>query len=272
MKGVVRLHSRSLGPNIVLFTSALLSFLVFSVVALVPAASAQPPIHVTFDNDEVGKVPAGWIPHNGNPEEIYSVRVEGTKKYLHADARGTGVQLGHELKWSLKELPVVAWTWRPVLFPVSSDERRKAGDDSVLAVYVLFGRLPFVSAIKYVWSDTLPVGMVLDSPFYGGTKMIVVENGRSLTGKWTTERRDVLADYHRLFGNGDAPEAAGIAVLTDADNTNSHSIGDYGDLTIMAAESTSSSQKISATHPQSPTSSFRCRARARSARAARFWT
>jgi hypothetical protein len=254
----------------VFFQLVTLSFVI--IVSLGSSAFAQPPIHITFDGDEEGRTPVGWISRNGSPEGVYTVKAEGTKKFLHADARRTGVQLGREKKWSPKELPVIEWNWRPVLFPLSSDERKKASDDSVLAVYVLFGRPPFVSAIKYVWSDTLPVGMCFDSPFYGKTKMLIVENGRSSSGKWTTERRDILADYHRLFGNGEAPEATGIAVLTDSDNTNSHSIGDYGDITITASDSASSAQKISPSSFRLPGSSNHHRARTRSTKTSIFWT
>ena len=67
-----------------------------------------------------------------------------------------------------------------------------------------------------------------------GMTVIVLERGDAFLGKWVSEKRDVLADYHRLFGgNGDAPVARGIAILTDADNTASRASGDYGDIDIL---------------------------------------
>jgi hypothetical protein len=45
---------------------------------------------------------------------------------------------------------------------------------------------------------------------------------------WITERRDVLADYRRLFGENKSSVARGIAILTDSDNTHSRAVGDYG--------------------------------------------
>jgi len=64
--------------------------------------------------------------------------------------------------------------------------------------------------------------------------MVVLESGEALAGKWVIERRDVLADYHRLFGDPEnAPVARGIAILTDADNTASRASGDYGDIDIL---------------------------------------
>jgi len=100
-------------------------------------------------------------------------------------------------------------------------------------VYVVFGGWPIPSSIKYVWSDTLPVGETFDSPHSSKTKVVVVRSGRSMIGKWVTEERNVLADYRGLFGEGENnPTAKGIALLTDSDNTNTRAVGDYSDITI----------------------------------------
>ena len=81
------------------------------------------------------------------------------------------------------------------------------------------------------------MGTSLDSPFFSRTKFVVLESGQGLQGRWVTERRDVLADFHRLFGEGEtAPAARGIGLLTDADNTNSRAIGDYGDMEMLGAD------------------------------------
>jgi len=205
--------------------------------AWLPAAKAQPVIHISFEGSEVGKPPTGWASRNGSAAEVYSARSEGGKTFLHADARGSAVQIGHEIAWSLKELPFLEWQWRAVLFPLNGDERRKATNDSVLGLYVVFGRWPFIKAIKYIWSESLPVDTSLDSPFSSRTKIVVIESGQGLAGRWVTERRDVLADFHRLFGDGEtAPAARGIGLLTDADNTNSRAIGDYGDMEMLGAD------------------------------------
>jgi hypothetical protein len=202
-----------------------------------PAAIAQPPIRIAFEGCEVGKPPIGWRSRIGNAAEVYSVLSEGSKKFLHADARGTAIGIGRDLTWQLKELPLMEWQWRAILLPKNGDERKKATDDSVLGLYVIFGQWPFIKAIKYIWSQSLPVGTSLNSPYSSGTKVVVLQSGPGLAGQWVTERRDVLADFHRLFGHEElAPCAKGIAVLTDADNTNSRAIGDYGEIGIIGAD------------------------------------
>ena len=193
---------------------------------------AQSPINIVFRADEIGKFPSDWISmDNSSAHNVYSVQEEGKKEFIHADSKGSRVQIGYEKKWTLKEFPILQWKWRAVLFPTGTDEREKNKNDSVLGLYVVFGHFPFIKAIKYIWSDTLPVGASFNSPYAKNTKIIVIQSGRTLMGTWIQERRDVLFDFQQLFGEGEKnPIASGIAILTDSDNTNSHAIGDYADI------------------------------------------
>jgi hypothetical protein len=199
---------------------------------------AQSPINLSFGADEIGKFPSGWLSLDGtNAARVYSVQAEGEKKLLHADSKGSAIQIGYSKKWALKEFPVLQWQWRAVLFPVGSNEQEKSRNDTVLGLYVVFGNWPFIRTIKYIWSDTLPVGLSFNSTFAKGTKIIIVRSGRSLMGTWVKEKRDVLSDYHQLFGEGDKnPVASGIAVLTDSDHTNSAAIGDYADIMVLGPD------------------------------------
>jgi hypothetical protein len=197
--------------------------------------SAQALIDLNFEGDEVGKFPSGWSSRDKeNMIRVYTVQTEGANKFLHADSRGISVQIGYEKKWELNHFPSLRWRWRAQTFPEGTNEREKSGNDNVLAVYVVFGGWPIPSSIKYVWSDTLPVGEILDSPHSSKTKVVVVRSGRSMIGKWVTEERNVLADYRSIFGEEEKnPAAKGIALLTDSDNTNTRAVGDYGEITIF---------------------------------------
>jgi hypothetical protein len=195
---------------------------------------AQTPIQITFNGDEVGKFPSGWISRDQqNMTKVYSVQAEGEKKFLHADANTLSIQISYEKKWNMGDYPILRWSWRAVIFPDASNEKIKSGNDSVLGLYVIFSGLPSVKAIKYIWSDTLPVGATFNSPYSSGTKMIVIRSGRELAGTWVVEERNVLSDYERLFGKETKRQVAqGIAILTDSDNTNSRAVGDYAEISI----------------------------------------
>jgi hypothetical protein len=194
------------------------------------------PINITFKANEIGKFPSGWTSMNGNgAAKIYSIKAEGEHTFLHADAPAMAVQIGIEQSWSLKDLPMLQWQWRAVLFPDSTNEREKNRNDSVLAIYVAFGHLPFINTIKYIWSETLPAGATFTSPTSSNTKIIVIRSGRVQTNAWITEKRDVFSDYKQLFGEKEKdPVATGIVILTDADNTGTHAIGDYGYIQILS--------------------------------------
>jgi hypothetical protein len=195
---------------------------------------AQPLIHINFEGDEVGKFPSAWVSRDQkNCTKVYSVQAEGEKKFLRADACNVSVQISYPKKWDIRDYPMLRWSWRAITFPTGSNERIKSGADSVLGIYVVLSGLPFVTAIKYIWSDILPIGATFDSPYSSGTKIVVVRCGRALAGRWVTEECNVLSDYERFFGKGGKrPVAQGIAILTDSDDTNSRAIGDYADISI----------------------------------------
>jgi hypothetical protein len=197
---------------------------------------AQVLFHLNFASDEVGKFPAGWSSRDEeNKGSVYSIQAEDGHRFLHADARAMSVQMGYEKKWEVKDFPILRWRWRARIFPEGTDERKKSGNDNVLSVYVVFGGWPIPRAIKYVWSDTLSAGTVLDSPHSGKTKIIVVRSGREGKGKWVEEERDVLADYLRLWDESQtSPTARGILLLTDSDSTQTRASGDYEDISVLS--------------------------------------
>jgi len=201
-----------------------------------PSLFAQSLFTVNFENDEVGKIPAGWSSRDReNMGRVYSVQSEDGHRFLHADARGISVPIGQERAWNPKEFPILRWRWRALVFPEGTDERKKSGNDNVLSVYVVFGGWPIPRSIKYTWSDTLPAGTIFDSPLSGRTRIIVVRSGRSMAGNWVAEERDVLVDYRSLFGEEEkSPSARGILLLTDSDDTMTRAAGDYDDITVAA--------------------------------------
>jgi hypothetical protein len=195
------------------------------------ALAANLPIDLALHNYEIGRLPAGWKAlDTGSAGKVYTVQIEMGKRFIHADSRGTKDQIGYETRWPLREFPILQWQWRAMLFPQNSDEREKGRNDSVLGLYVIFGHFPFIKTIKYIWSDILPAGSSFPSPYSSTTRIMVLRSGRTQQGIWVTERRDVLADYLQIYGDGEKnPLATGIGLLTDSDDTRSRSIGDYAE-------------------------------------------
>ncbi len=182
----------------------------------------------------VGEFPEDWRPKEERAREIYKVLEEGGLRFVRATAEGTGLQMGLEFDWDLATHPVLAWKWRPRVFPTGADERQSGKNDSVLGVYAVFPHSPVtVKTVKYVWSAAAPVGAAATAS-RGLTRMLVLRSGTPADTGWVEEAVDVAADYRRLVG--EAPRRPrGIALLTDADDTRSRAVGDYAAFRVCPA-------------------------------------
>jgi hypothetical protein len=191
-----------------------------------PAAGTDCVALEDFSRGPIGGFPADWKPRKEEGRTVYSIREENGRRFLHALARGLGIQAGREVSWSLDAYPILAWSWRPVEFPRGGDERRSRTNDSALAVYAVFpGSHVSVKSLKYIWSRVVPVGTHLTSSA-GNTQVRVLRSGIDALGRWVDEQVNVREDYQRYFGI-EPPRPAGIAVLTDSDETGSSARGDY---------------------------------------------
>lgn len=194
-----------------------------------PASAAEPVCVVIddFQQGTVGAFPHGWKPRKDAGRRVYSVQEQGPMRFLRAVAQDVGIQAGYEFSWDLGTDPVLAWSWRVRRFPDRADERNSLRNDSALAVYAVFPLSSFaVKAIKYIWSERVPVGTHLTSN-RGLTQVRVLRSGPEPRGEWVHEQVNVAEDYRRYFADGEPPRPVGIAVLTDADDTRSRAEGDY---------------------------------------------
>jgi hypothetical protein len=85
-----------------------------------------------------------------------------------------------------------------------------------------------------VWDTQLPPGTVLDNAFTRRMRYVVVENGTSGLDRWIAERRDIGADFMRVFGSECpiVPPVIGVSVGADADSTQGHSVAYVTDLSL----------------------------------------
>jgi hypothetical protein len=181
-----------------------------------------------FSKAKVGEFPADWKARKDAGKTIYAVQEEGGKRFLHAATKDAGIQAAKQFDtWDLGKYPVLAWSWRPIEFPEGADERRSKTNDSALAVYAVFPHSPVtVKSLKYIWSAVVPKGTRL-SDSKGLTQVRVLETGTAKKGDWVEQRVNVREDYKKSFNESETPKPAGIAILTDADDTKSSSQGDY---------------------------------------------
>ncbi|MDP2703230.1 MAG: DUF3047 domain-containing protein, partial [Candidatus Rokubacteria bacterium] len=132
---------------------------------LAAPAGAQECIAVeNFSKGKVGEFPLDWKPRKDAGREVYSVQEKDGLRFLHAIAKGLGIQAAKPYEWDPKAYPVLAWSWRPVGFPAGSDERQSKTNDSAVSVYAVFPHTPWsVKSLKYIWSAVVPVGTRLSA-------------------------------------------------------------------------------------------------------------
>jgi Protein of unknown function (DUF3047) len=213
---------------------ARLAIALLALAALAAPAAAQDCLTIeNFAKGKVGEFPPDWKVREDAGREVYSIQEMDGIRFLRALAKNLGIQAAKQYEWDLKAYPMLAWSWRPAQFPKGSDERESGTNDSAVAVYALvpYSRIRGPKAVKYIWSEKVPVGTRLKSNF-GLTQVRVLRSGVPAKPEWVEERVNVLEDYKQYFGETDMPKPAGIAVLTDSDDTKSIAQGDYANFRV----------------------------------------
>lgn len=235
--------------------------------AVCGAAQAQPAASAWltgFSGAAPGPAPESWhfttLPHK-NPTTFEVVRQDG-KSVLKVQADDSYGNLVHPVRVALDGGASLAWRWRVERFVAGADLRSRSGDDGAAKLCVFFAlptdRLPFGERTRlalarsatgedvpsetlcYVWDEKEAKNTVLPNAFTRRIRMWVLESGPAGSGAagWRGERRNLLADYQRAFGDeagGLQPDIVGVAVSADADNTAGHGLAFFGDLEMQGA-------------------------------------
>lgn len=106
---------------------------------------------------------------------------------------------------------------------------------SELLLLVTGEEMPYASLI-YVWANEHPPGTVIRDPRSDRIRYLVLEQGTQNLRQWVHHRRDIHADYRHVFG--EAPgTVAGLAIMTDTDNTRTQARGVFGPVTLNTLDS-----------------------------------
>ena len=172
----------------------------------------------------------GWRAKSFKGETEYRLVEEQGRRVLRAESHASASGLYREIPIDLTRTPYLRWSWRVDNVLAGVDERSKAGDDYAARVYVVVsGGLAFwrTRSLVYVWSSNQPVGSTWNNAFTPNARVIAVRSGKA--GGWFEERRDVRADFRRLFGD-DIAGLDAVAIMTDTDNSGQAAVAWYGDI------------------------------------------
>lgn len=208
----------------------------FALLALAPLAlfAVAPRVDVGRFSD--GRLD-GWETKKFHGETRYTLMDSEGRRVLAAESRASASGLYKKMRIDLAQTPYLYWSWKiEHTFGERVDETTKAGDDYPARVYMVFsGGVLFwrTQALNYVWASNRPEGSNWPNAYTANAHMLAVRSGGARAGQWVHERRDVRADYRRLFG-GDVRYVDAVALMTDTDNTGGMAKAYYGDIYFAA--------------------------------------
>ncbi|MGE0621185.1 MAG: DUF3047 domain-containing protein [Pseudomonadales bacterium] len=179
---------------------------------------------------------SGWQAQRFQGETEYTFETVDGRLGLRASSDGTASGLVRRLTVDLTRTPYLEWWWRVQDVPEGVDERSRSGDDYAARVYVIVsGGLAFwrTRSLVYVWSSNQPIGSTWDNAFTSNARVMALRSGDRDAGRWVLERRNLVADFRQLFGDGIA-EIDAVAIMTDTDNSGQSATAWYGDVTFVA--------------------------------------
>jgi len=197
----------------------------------ISVSAGTPPLVIDDFERELG---TEWSVKSFKGETGYQVISDNGNRVLQADSRGTASGLVRKIDLDPRTLPILSWRWKVAGTIPQGDERTKAGDDYAARVYVIFPHwfFPKTRTLNYIWANRLPQGEFLPNAYTGNAVMVAVESGPEKAGRWLDERRDIVADFRKAFGE-EPPRIGAIAVMTDTDDTGTRAMAWYDDLVLL---------------------------------------
>jgi hypothetical protein len=175
----------------------------------------------------------------------YRVEEEGDDTCLVAISNSSASALVFRKEFNVYEYPKVRWRWKISRVLPKGDARTREGDDYPIRLYItfrydpegasmgervryaiakhLYGEYPPKSSLNYIWANRQHGGRILTSPYTGKSRLLVLRWGENLAGRWVHEDADIIRDYREAFGE-EPPPVAGIAIMSDSDNTGGHAV------------------------------------------------
>jgi hypothetical protein len=204
--------------------------------------------------------PAPWryagLPGQKPPATQFEIgEVEG-RRALRVEAERSYGNLVHPLTGTAPG--VLSWRWRVDAPLASANLRTRDGDDTALKVCAMFDMprddVPFVerqllklaearlgetlptATLCYAWDPSLPAESVVPNAYSRRLRFLTLGGAARI---WTSERRDLAADFLAVFGDEarSLPPLRAIAVGADADNTAGRSLGWIDELRHRSATS-----------------------------------
>lgn len=221
-----------------------------------PATAARSRVPAFSTSDRIGGLPDGWRLHVTRPDRPvtgYGLARLDDRTALHARSESATSGVRCDVDIDLAERPWLRWEWRVdqvaagatvadddfddcparLVLGFAGDNARLSLRDRLFAdqVELFTGEpLPFAT-LCYVWDGQAASESVLPYARSSRIRYLVVESGSGGLGQWRAYRRNMVADYQRVYGEPPG-RLIGVGVLTDSDDLKGSAEAWYGDLVI----------------------------------------
>jgi len=177
---------------------------------------------------------------------------------VHARADGSASMLRRKVQVAPEALGRIRFSWKVPALIGNADLAVRDHDDAPVRIVLAFEgdrsrfsvknaalsemsrlltgeEMPYAT-LMYVWCSTNATGQVVVNPRTDRIRTVVVESGPANLNQWLAYERDIRADFEQAFG--EPPGAlTGIALMTDADNTQSQIRAWYGPVSLAPPDS-----------------------------------
>ena len=201
-----------------------------------------------------------WQPYvfPGKIASEYRYGRSDARAVVHARADGSASMLRRKVQVAPEALGRIRFSWKVPALIGNADLAVRDHDDAPVRIVLAFEgdrsrfsvknaalsemsrlltgeEMPYAT-LMYVWCSTNAAGQVVVNPRTDRIRTVVVESGPANLNQWLAYERDIRADFEQAFG--EAPGAlTGIALMTDADNTQSQARAWYGPVSLAPPDS-----------------------------------
>jgi hypothetical protein len=181
-------------------------------------------------------IPGEWKEQTwGKPAYDLEIVSDNGQPVLHLRSKGDNSTISRELTGSvdLNQTPILEWRWKVMTLPTGGNACQKSTDDEAAQVYVAWVRSPEAvrsRIIGYVWDSTAPAGTICKSQKTATVTYVVLRSGADELGKWITERRNVVEDFRKIYGE-EADNSTALSLGIDSDDTRSGAESFIGPIT-----------------------------------------
>jgi len=172
-----------------------------------------------------------WAPMIGIGDYVAKAAVvtQNAKKVLHIESVKSGFIVGSKRDVDVSQYRYASWSWKATTLPTGGSFKQRSTNDQ--ALQVLFG-FDGGKVVSYVWDSTGRVGATGSGlAWREDVRVIVLQAGKAKLGQWVDERRDLQADFQKLF-KAAPPTLRGVAIQSNSQHTDSTGEGYVGAISL----------------------------------------